>query len=135
MCNQNICCAVLYLPTNIEVAPADGLPTKEDVSSMEIGFSVILIKSDSMIQTVQRPLRNDITTVQPPLRGGMTAISSAFFKFTVSSRSMYVSFRASIRHDESGCRLQRKSRMVKKFNNPALSTTSVLPMTSKIVWH
>jgi hypothetical protein len=41
--------ATSYLPTNIEVAPADGLLTKEDVSSMEIIFSVILIKSDPMI--------------------------------------------------------------------------------------
>ena len=48
------------------------------------------------------------TTVQPPLKGGIIAISSEFFRLTVSSRSMYVSFKASIKHDESGSRLNGK---------------------------
>jgi hypothetical protein len=67
-----------------------------------------------------------VTTAQPPLRGGMTAISSELFKFTVSSRSMYVSFKASIRHDESGSKLQRKSRMVKRLNCTVMYPTLLL---------
>ena len=53
------------------------------------------------------------TTVQPPLKRGIIAISSEFFKLTVSSRSMYVSFKASIKHDESGSRLNGK---IQSFN-------------------
>ena len=108
---------MFYLPTNIEIAPADGLLTKEDISSIEMTSSVILIKSSPMIYP--RIL------VQPPLSGGMTAISSEFFNFIVSSRSRYVSFKASIKHEESASRLNGK---IKTFSvKHAITSTSIQP--------
>ena len=108
---------MFYLPTNIEIAPADGLLTKEDISSIEMTSSVILIKSSPMIYPR--------IPVQPPLSGGMTAISSEFFKFIISSRSTYVSFKASIKHEESASRLNGK---INTFSvKHAITSTSIQP--------
>ena len=103
------------------MAPADGLLTKEEVSSMEITSSVILMISNSIYNSaLQFVSKNNIinytTIAQPPLRGGMTAILSELFKITVSSRSMYVSFKASIRHDESGSKLKKIPKKLFKVN-------------------